>query len=149
MTQSDPRSEQHQLDVALGRSIRERRKALGLSQSALAAAVSLTFQQIQKYERGFNRVSFSRLVMIAHALGCRVIDLIGDLDAPEQTGGAASLPHASPLDSDGAELRGAFAKLPVDLRRAILRLVIELGKEETSPSQRRKAHAEGVVAAPH
>lgn len=49
------------LDVALGLQIRRRRKALGVSQTALAEAIGLTFQQIQKYERGFNRVSFSRL----------------------------------------------------------------------------------------
>lgn len=51
-----------------------------MSQTALANAVGVTFQQIQKYERGFNRVSFSRLVDIAHALDCRVLDLIGDVD---------------------------------------------------------------------
>src|ERR1700735_2080392 len=70
----------NRLDVALGLRIRQRRKALGVSQTALADGIGLTFQQIQKYERGFNRVSFSRLVDIAHALDCRVIDLIGDLD---------------------------------------------------------------------
>src|SRR5580658_8234298 len=129
----------NRLDVALGLRIRQRRKALSVSQTALANAIGLTFQQIQKYERGFNRVSFSRLVMIAHALDCRVIDLIGDLDALEQTGGAHPVPHA---DSDGAELRGAFAKLPSDLRRAILRLVVELSKEEASPGRRHKAHAD-------
>ena len=70
----------NKLDVALGLRIRQRRKSLGVSQTALADSIGLTFQQIQKYERGFNRVSFSRLVDIAHALNCRVIDLIGDLD---------------------------------------------------------------------
>ena len=48
-----------------------------VSQTALAEAIGVTFQQIQKYERGFNRVSFSRLVDIAHAFDCRVVDLIG------------------------------------------------------------------------
>src|SRR5271155_5330740 len=70
----------NRLDVALGLRIRQRRKALSVSQTALADAIGLTFQQIQKYERGFNRVSFSRLVAIAHALDCRVVDLIADLD---------------------------------------------------------------------
>ena len=48
------------LDVALGRNIRTRRKSLGLTQAGLGDAVGLTFQQIQKYERGTNRVSFSK-----------------------------------------------------------------------------------------
>ena len=58
------------LDIALGNRIRQRRKGLGVSQTTLAEAIGLTFQQVQKYERGFNRVSFSRLVDIAHALDC-------------------------------------------------------------------------------
>src|ERR1700723_1373944 len=91
----------HYLDVALGLRIRQRRKVLGVSQTALADAVGLTFQQIQKYERGSNRVSFSRLVDIAHALDCRVIDLVGDLDD-------ASIP--SPLfRQDTSHLRQAGA----------------------------------------
>ena len=70
----------NKLDVALGLRIRQRRKALRISQTALADGIGLTFQQIQKYERGSNRISFSRLVDIAHVLQCRVIDLVGDLD---------------------------------------------------------------------
>lgn len=70
----------HPLDVALGRNIRLRRKSLGMSQSALGEAVGLTFQQVQKYERGKNRVSFSKLAGIAGALQCRISDLIDGLE---------------------------------------------------------------------
>ena len=56
------------LDVALGARIRRFRKARRISQEQLADAVGVTFQQIQKYERGANRVSFSRLAQIAAAL---------------------------------------------------------------------------------
>lgn len=49
------------IDVSVGRRLRDRRTLLGLSQSALAQSVGLTFQQIQKYERGANRISASRL----------------------------------------------------------------------------------------
>lgn len=49
------------IDVSVGRRLRDRRTLLGLSQSALAQSVGLTFQQIQKYERGANRKSASRL----------------------------------------------------------------------------------------
>ena len=61
MKEQDKESSPNRLDVALGLRIRQRRKSLGVSQTALADAIGLTFQQIQKYERGFNRVSFSRL----------------------------------------------------------------------------------------
>jgi transcriptional regulator with XRE-family HTH domain len=118
----------NRLDVALGLRIRQRRKALSVSQTALADAIGLTFQQIQKYERGFNRVSFSRLVDIAHALDCRVVDLIGDLDD-------ASLPspllrqHTPHLHEAGApDLLAAYSALPERLRKAVVRLMVELGK---------------------
>jgi len=70
----------HPLDVALGRQIRRRRKELGISQQDLAGRLGITFQQVQKYECGANRVSFSRLVEIAQALNCTVMYIVGDLD---------------------------------------------------------------------
>ena len=75
----------HPLDIALGRNIRLRRKSLGMSQSALGEAVGLTFQQVQKYERGKNRVSFSKLAGIATALQCKISDLIEGLEDGEDT----------------------------------------------------------------
>jgi transcriptional regulator with XRE-family HTH domain len=56
------------IDVHVGARIRLRRTLLGISQVALAEALGLTFQQVQKYEKGVNRVSSSRLVDIANAL---------------------------------------------------------------------------------
>lgn len=67
-------------DRALGAAIRARRKALGWSQTRLADACGISYQQIQKYEAALTRVSFSRLVQIAHALDCSVADLISVLD---------------------------------------------------------------------
>ncbi|WP_374569730.1 helix-turn-helix domain-containing protein [Phenylobacterium sp.] len=68
------------MDLALGTTIRLRRRSLGMSQSELAELSGVTFQQIQKYENGSNRISFSRLVKISDALKCRVTDLVGPLD---------------------------------------------------------------------
>lgn len=68
------------MDLALGTTIRLRRRSLGMSQSELADLCGVTFQQIQKYENGSNRISFSRLVKISDALRCRVTDLVGPLD---------------------------------------------------------------------
>ena len=129
MKDRDLANSPNRLDVALGLRIRQRRKALNVSQTALADAIGLTFQQIQKYERGFNRVSFSRLVDIAHALDCRVIDLVGDLDD-------ASIP--SPLfrqdtahlrEAGAPDLLAAYAAAPPTLRKAVLRLVQEIAKD--------------------
>ena len=60
------------IDAAAGARIRDRRRALGITQGELARRLGLSFQQIQKYERGANRVSGSRLVQIAAALGISV-----------------------------------------------------------------------------
>jgi transcriptional regulator with XRE-family HTH domain len=72
------------MDIALGAAVRLRRKTLGISQEALAEQCGVSFQQVQKYENGANRISFSRLVQIARALRCRVVDLMDVLDAPDR-----------------------------------------------------------------
>jgi transcriptional regulator with XRE-family HTH domain len=56
------------VDIYIGRRIRVRRTLLGMSQAALGNKLGLTFQQVQKYERGANRVSGSRFVQLAAAL---------------------------------------------------------------------------------
>ena len=115
------------LDVAMGLHIRSRRNALKMSQTALATAVGVTFQQIQKCERGGNRVSFSRLVGIAHVLQCRVVSLIGEIDdgVPSPVFGR----DTAHLRVDGApELLAAFVQLPTALRKTVLKLVVEISK---------------------
>lgn len=56
------------LDVAIGARLRVRRRAAGLSQQKLAERLGVTFQQVQKYERGTNRIAGSTLIVIAEAL---------------------------------------------------------------------------------
>lgn len=70
----------HPLDIALGARIRARRRELRLSQGELGNAVGITFQQVQRYEHGINRIGFSRLVEIAEALDCGFAELAGPLD---------------------------------------------------------------------
>jgi transcriptional regulator with XRE-family HTH domain len=58
----------HPVDVHVGARLRQRRALLGMSQTTLGKAVGLTFQQVQKYERGSNRISSSRLFEFAKVL---------------------------------------------------------------------------------
>lgn len=60
------------VDVHVGQRLRVRRSLMGLSQEKLAEAVGLTFQQIQKYERGMNRISAGRLFQFSEILGVPV-----------------------------------------------------------------------------
>lgn len=66
----------HPVDVAVGHAVRARRLSIGASQEALAEAAGVSFQQIQKYESGANRISCSRLVQIAGALACSPAELL-------------------------------------------------------------------------
>ena len=65
---SDPARSPNPIDIHVGLQVRLRRKALKISQEKLAEALGLTFQQVQKYERGANRISASKLYEIARAL---------------------------------------------------------------------------------
>jgi transcriptional regulator with XRE-family HTH domain len=64
----------HPIDVHVGARIRQRRLLLGLNQETLANGLGVTFQQVQKYESGANRVSASRLLAIAEILGVPIED---------------------------------------------------------------------------
>ena len=105
------------VDIAVGARIRLLRKVRGLSQQALAEAAGVTFQQIQKYERGANRVSASMLSRIATTLQTPVSEMFGE-------GGAASGAIdevAALLAEPGAlELLKAYSHLPRGAPRAAL-----------------------------
>ena len=76
------------IDIHVGSRVRLRRNFLGLSQTKLGEAVGLTFQQIQKYERGVDRISVGRLVHMAQVLEVPITFFFEDLDdfsLPENT----------------------------------------------------------------
>ncbi len=108
------------MDVALGAAVRIRRRTIGMSQEALAEQCGVSFQQIQKYENGANRISFSRLVQIARALRCRVVDLMDVLDTPGQEV-SGDMDLLSRMRTPGAlELLAAFERLPPDARSSLV-----------------------------
>ena len=136
----------HPLDIALGARIRLRRKELGFSQDHLARAVGITFQQVQKYEHGTNRVSFSRLVEIAEALKCGVVDLIGNLDKSKSS--ASFSRQISFLTEPGAnDLLEAYASIDSPKRRrAILNLARQLASDQVEPARSTARHGRSAGA---
>jgi transcriptional regulator with XRE-family HTH domain len=68
------------VDIGLGKRVRAYRISLGMSQSALAEKVGVTFQQIQKYESGANRIAGGRLKKVATVLGVPIAILFGDAE---------------------------------------------------------------------
>jgi transcriptional regulator with XRE-family HTH domain len=111
------------MDVALGAAVRIRRRTIGISQEALAEQCGVSFQQIQKYENGANRISFSRLVQIARALQCRVVDLMDVLDAPDrETTGDLDL--LTRMRTPGAlELLAAYEQMAPEARASLVGLL--------------------------
>ena len=75
----------HQIDQHVGRVIRARRHLLGQTQGELASSCNLTFQQIQKYETGRNRVSASKLFQIATAQGVPVAHYFAGIEQAKNT----------------------------------------------------------------
>lgn len=126
------------IDLHVGRRLRQRRTALGLSQEKLGEALGLTFQQVQKYERGVNRVGASRLYDISRALGvpvCYFYEEIGDQPASERrgAGGQDSLGRlAGPAaDPETAELVRAFSLIADQgTRKDVLNIVRRFGQAE-------------------
>jgi transcriptional regulator with XRE-family HTH domain len=114
------------IDVAVGSRVRARRHALGLSQTQLAETLGITFQQVQKYEKGKNRISASVLVRAAARLDTSVQALVGEEDVPITD---TIVPSA--LFSAGAiELLQAFGRIDdARARRAFVALATVLSGE--------------------
>ena len=100
------------VDRHVGSRVRMRRVMIGMSQEKLGDALGLTFQQVQKYEKGTNRISASRLQQIASILGVTIEYLYGGSEAEPQPQGFGEKP-ASPYEPDmmtteGLKLLRAF-----------------------------------------
>jgi transcriptional regulator with XRE-family HTH domain len=127
------------IDKHVGSRVRMRRMMISVSQEKLGEKLGITFQQIQKYEKGTNRIGASRLQQIATVLSVPVSFFFEGAPVPEAIGGAMSEP-ASPAyvsdflaTSDGLALTKAFMKVKdPKVRRRIVDLVEAMVSEETS-----------------
>jgi transcriptional regulator with XRE-family HTH domain len=100
------------VDVQVGRNVRRRRIELGLSQTELAQACGITFQQVQKYENGANRVSASRLWQFAAVLGMEIGAFFDGLGKPS-TRAKPPLPNARDrkIDDETAKIARRLAEI--------------------------------------
>ena len=111
------------IDQLVSRNIRIQRLAKGLTQTELAEKLGVTFQQIQKYEKGVNRVGCGRLFQIARILGVHVTELFDGSDAGKPT--AARKVRDLISDPQAYRLVEAFSEIG---DRRVRRSVIELVK---------------------
>ena len=128
------------IDLYVGSRVRMRRSLLGMSQERLASELGVTFQQVQKYERGTNRIGASRLWDLAQVLGVSVDFFYQDIDAQTVNQSPRKI-YANPLLSedicefdmdtllrrDVASLLRAYTKITdPKIQRNVLELVVTL-----------------------
>ena len=124
------------VDLHVGARIRMRRKILGVSQERLADDLGLTFQQVQKYERGSNRISASKLFEISRALKVPVAYFFEGYGASEAVEGfseseSEQFVHGFLMTTEGIELAEAFPRIKnAKHRRRVLELVRALAEDE-------------------
>lgn len=130
MTNASP----HPVDLHVGQRIRLRRKLAGASQTQVADALGLTFQQLQKYERGTNRISASKLQALALHLQVPISWFFEGLDEPTAENaaikGRQTAVDAFLTSREGVELALAFPRIRSGQRGQILALVRTLAADE-------------------
>jgi transcriptional regulator with XRE-family HTH domain len=134
----DTKKKPNPIDIHVGSRIRLRRKMLGMSQEKLGENLGITFQQIQKYEKGTNRVGASRLQAIASILGVPVALFFEDAPGQEAVPGRGFAEDASMAfavefcgSPEGLQLNRAFVKIAdAKVRRRIIDLVKSLSTDD-------------------
>ncbi|MGO7425765.1 helix-turn-helix domain-containing protein [Rhizobium ruizarguesonis] len=124
------------IDIHVGSRIRLRRTMLGMSQEKLGESLGITFQQIQKYEKGTNRVGASRLQNISNILNVPVSFFFEDAPGEHSAGGGGMEASSSNYvvdflsSSEGLQLNRAFVKISdPKVRRKVVELVKALAAE--------------------
>jgi transcriptional regulator with XRE-family HTH domain len=110
----------HPVDIHVGSKIRLRRRLLGMSQSTVAGQIGISFQQLQKYESGANRVGASRLYQVAQVLGVAPSAFFRGLEGEDR----GQVDMIGTLDAEGLRLAAGWQMIPDDrLRKAIASII--------------------------
>ncbi len=133
------------VDVHVGARVRMRRTLLGMSQTTLGEAIGLTFQQMQKYEKGTNRISAGRLYALSGTLDVPVEYFFGDMptavaaSSPSLGGGRAKKPPRYEPDPmvtrETLQLVRAYYKIEdAEIRKRLFEMTKTLGAAESKDS---------------
>lgn len=128
------------IDESVGRRLRLRRTMMGLSQEAVAKAVGITFQQVQKYEKGSNAMNARRLYEFAQFMNVPVAYFFEGLEGENAEGGsafgfsenaAASFDHGNVSDRESLEMMKAFKRISEQpVRKRIADLVRAIAEDK-------------------
>ena len=133
-----PKKQANPVDAHVGNRVRLRRMLIGMSQERLGELLGLTFQQVQKYEKGVNRIGAGRLYEIAGILGVPIGFFYDDIEGDVSRGAAGLGAAGEPppvmdfiSSTEGIQLSVAFMRVKdVKVRRKVLDLIRSLGKED-------------------
>ena len=132
-----PKKQANPVDAHVGHRVRLRRMLVGMSQERLGEMLGLTFQQVQKYEKGINRIGAGRLFEVANILGVPISFFYEDVGAAHASApGFAESEEPPPVmeflsSGEGLQLSLAFMRIKdVKVRRRILDLVRSLAENE-------------------
>ncbi len=162
MAKSKPRSGQgprrvRPVDLHVGTRVRQRRVLLGMTQTDLANTVGLTFQQVQKYEKGTNRISASRLYGLSQLFGVTVEYFFEDMppdvvsiSPAKGRGKVKTLPRYEPdpmLKRETLELVRAYYEIEnADIRKQVYELTKSLGAAGVQLRAKRLAFPQSIKA---
>jgi transcriptional regulator with XRE-family HTH domain len=129
----------HPVDIHVGKRLRLRRTILGLSQEAIGNAIGVTFQQVQKYERGVNRMGSSRLFEFSKILSVPVSYFFEDMEKPVNSHTpagvaeeAAPYEHERMASRETLEMMRAYYRIPDPrARKRIFELIKALADDKT------------------
>ena len=124
------RVDEQGVDKIIGHNLRAFRLRKNMSQGQVAAAVKLTFQQVQKYEKGSNRISGSRMAQFCQVLNVTPNDFFTGVPAINQKAGGGALDTSFLATKEGVAISQAFSKIESrNDRRMVVDLVESLAKK--------------------
>jgi transcriptional regulator with XRE-family HTH domain len=127
MARGEENQDPHPVDRHVGRRVQEKRLGLGLSQTALGKAVGVSFQQMQKYEKGQNRISASKLFEIADFLNVGIPYFFdGYSSRPGVAEEAPAFDHDHPATRQSLEIARLAPQLPLRKQKLILEMMKEM-----------------------
>ncbi|HEY3779352.1 MAG TPA: helix-turn-helix transcriptional regulator [Rhizomicrobium sp.] len=141
MSQAVPKKQANPIDAQVGNRVRLRRMLVGMSQEKLGELLGLTFQQVQKYEKGVNRIGAGRLYQVASILGVPIGYFYEDVLSGQETDGAVPAnDHAAPpvmeflSSGEGLQLALAFMRIrEAKVRKRVIELLKTLASDDEEP----------------
>lgn len=127
MARGEGKKDPHPIDRHVGRRVHEKRLGSGLSQTALGKAVGVSFQQMQKYEKGQNRISASKLFEIAEFLNVGIPYFFEGYSSRSGVAEeAAAFDHDHPATRQSLEIARMAPQLPLRKQKLILEMMKEM-----------------------